>query len=267
VRCLETPIAMQSEGDAMIDDETRRVAAAPAPRPSLALLGTETLRASWEAMRHLTAAQRAGLRGDGHTVILFPGLCSDARALWALKRHLNRHGMRAIDWGRGWNTGPSGDVDLWLASLTHSVFARADVGPSERVSMVGWSLGGFYAREIAKLAPQRVRRVVTIGTPFNAAQGATNVGWLYRLVNREAGDATHLNERLSAPPPVATTSIYSRRDGVVAWQACVHSGQHAQVREIEVEGSHLGMGWNSAVLDLVSQELMRPPFPRPRSNV
>jgi pimeloyl-ACP methyl ester carboxylesterase len=175
--------------------------------------------------------------------------------------------MRAIDWGRGWNTGPSGDVDLWLASLTHSVFARADVGPSERVSMVGWSLGGFYAREIAKLVPQRVRRVVTIGTPFNAAQGATNVGWLYRLLNRAAGDATHLNERLSAPPPVATTSIYSRRDGVVAWQACVHNGQHAQVREIEVEGSHLGMGWNSAVLDLVSQELMRPPFPRPRSNV
>ncbi len=246
----------------MIDNKARRVSASRTVRPSLALLGTEPLRASWEALRHLTAAHGASLGGDGHTVILFPGLCSDANALWALKRHLNRHGMRAIDWGQGWNTGPSGDVDQWLSGLTQRVLALADVDHGERVSMVGWSLGGFYAREIAKLVPQRVRRVVTIGTPFNAAQGATHVGWLMKMLNRKAGDTARLNDRLSAPPPVATTSIYSRKDGVVAWQACIHSERHAQVNEIEVKGSHLGMGWNGTVLDLVSRELMQPPFLR-----
>lgn len=234
---------------------------AGAVRPSLTLLGSEPLRASWEALRHLTSRRAAPAGGDGHTVILFPGLASDAHALWALKRHLQYHGLNAIDWGRGFNTGPSGDVDAWLASLTEQVFARACVLEGERVSLVGWSLGGFYAREVAKLVPSRVRRVLTIGTPFNAAAGDTNVGWVFKLLNGQAIDTQRLRTRLAAPPPVATTSLYSRSDGVVAWQACVHGAHHAHVNDIEVEGSHLGMGWNRKVLQRVSDELIRPAGP------
>ena len=232
-------------------------AAAQVVRPSLALLGTEPLRASWEALRHLTARRADGAGGDGHTVILFPGLGSNAHALWALKRHLNHHGLNAIDWGRGFNTGPNGDVDEWLATLTDEVFAQARVRQGERVSLVGWSLGGFYAREIAKLVPSLVRGVVTIGTPFNAAAGETNVGWLFKLLNGRSVDNQRLRARLATPPAVATTSIYSRNDGVVAWQACVHGKRHAHVKDIEVEGSHLGMGWNGRVLELVSDELLK----------
>jgi pimeloyl-ACP methyl ester carboxylesterase len=229
----------------------------PRARPSLALLGSEGLRASWEALHHLAAARPERRAGDGHTVILFPGLCSNAHALWALKRHLKRLGLHAIDWGQGWNTGPRGDVDRWLATLTEQVLARADQSGSQRLSLVGWSLGGLYAREIAKLAPRRVHSVVTIGTPFNAARGTTHVGWLFKLLNRNLAESPSLQERLAAPPPVRTTSIYSRRDGVVAWQACTHSRRHAHVHDIEVQGSHLGMGWNRAVLDVVSHELNR----------
>ena len=105
--------------------------------------------------------------------------------------------------------------------------------------------------------PQRVRRVVTIGTPFNAAAGDTHVGWLFRLLNRRVSADPRLQRRLATPPPVATTSIYSRDDGVVAWQACRHDVRPAHVDEIEVAGSHLGMGWNRPVLQRVAAELLR----------
>lgn len=235
-----------------------RADAAGKARPSLTLLGTEPWRASWEALCHLTKRRAAGSDGDGHTVVLFPGLGSDAHALWALKRHLKHQGFEAIDWGQGFNTGPSGDIDQWLRLLTEQVFVKASLAEGERVSLVGWSLGGFYAREIAKLAPSLVRRVVTIGTPFNLAAGETNVGWLFKLLNGQRSADQRLRKRLRTPPNVATTSIYSRNDGVVAWQACMHGERHPHVTDIEVQSSHLGMGWNRRVLQLISKELIRP---------
>ena len=93
----------------------------------------------------------------------------------------------------------------------------------KRMSLVGWSLGGIYAREIAKKLPSSVRQVITIGTPFAGTGGdETHVGWLYRLVsgNNPTRDA-QMMRRLRTTPPVPTTSIYSRSDGIVAWQACL----------------------------------------------
>ena len=230
-----------------------------AGRPSLLLLGTEPLRASWEALRHLAGRGAVARQVNGrHTVVLCPGLASDARALWALRRHLERRGLRVIDWGQGFNTGPRGDVERWLAALTRQVLAQAGVDRGDRISLVGWSLGGLYAREIARRVPSAVRRVVTIGTPFNAGPDDTHAGWLFKLLSGQSAAPPRLRQRLAVAPPVATTSIYSRRDGVVAWQACLHPDRHAHVREIEVPSSHLGMGWNRAVLDEVARELMRP---------
>lgn len=97
-------------------------------------------------------------------------------------------------------------------------------GQSQQATLIGWSLGGLYAREIGKLMTPRVRQVITIGTPFNCDSDHTNVGWLFRLMS---GGSTvidpSLSRRLRKPPPVRTTSIYSRSDGVVAWQTCRHS--------------------------------------------
>lgn len=121
---------------------------------------------------------------------------------------------------------------------------------------MGWSLGGLYARELAKRIPHRVRQVITIGTPFNAGADRSNVGWLYHRLNGSPVpvDAA-LALRLRTPPPVPTTSIYSRSDGVVPWRACRHTGRHRHVRDIEVGGSHIGMGWNREVLDTVGRRL------------
>lgn len=226
--------------------------AARSRRPALSLLASEPLRATLEAVQALGHWHKKPRQvGRDHTVVLFPGLGTDGLTLWPLRRHLERAGFRAMDWGQGMNTGPRGDVDAWLDQLADSLHSR--VAPAREVSFVGWSLGGFYARELAKRWPDRVHHVVTIGTPFNGSVDDTNVGWLFRLLNgRHAPAEAALRERLAEPPPVPTISLYSRRDGVVAWEACTHARRWPLARDIEVQASHMGMGWAPEVLNRVT---------------
>ena len=231
--------------------------ALPPIRPPLRLLGTEPWRAAGEFL-HLQFLRAPRPHGDGHPVIIFPGLASDGRAVAPLREYCRRLGHVALDWGRGFNTGPQGDVDQWLQALADDV-QHLLRGHGQPPTLIGWSLGGLYARELAKLPGLPVRQVITIGTPFNGAPENTHVGWMYRLLNgQRARLAPALRQRLRTPPPVPTTSIYSRSDGVVAWQACRHPEPiAAQVQDIEVEGSHLGMGWNPRVLRIVADRLQR----------
>lgn len=238
---------------------TRGSAAADTPsrRPALSLLASEPARATLEALQALGHWRHEPAQvGDGHTVMLFPGLGTDGLTLWPLRRHLERAGFRALDWGQGFNTGPSGDIEAWLDRLAEAVSER--MSPAREASLVGWSLGGFYARELAKRLPDRVPHVITIGTPFNGSADDTNGGWLFRLLNGSPppGEAA-LRRRLAEPPPVPTTSLYSRRDGVVAWEACVHPRRWPHARDIEVQASHMGMGWAPEVLTHVTELLAR----------
>ncbi len=222
--------------------------------PPWSLFFLEPVRAALEygRMAAMPAAQRQ--RGDGHAVIVFPGLASNQRATAPLVSRCQDLGYRACDWGRGFNTGPRGDVDEWLDALAQDVEAlRSRVGGS--MTLIGWSLGGLYAREVAKLLPGRVRQVITIGTPFGGAENGTRVGWLYRLVSGQpATMSAGLARRLARSPGVPTTSIYSRSDGIVAWQACLQP-EGPQRENIEVQGSHCGMAWNADVLAIVADRL------------
>ena len=235
------------------------VTTAPARRPSLVLLGLEPWRAAWELAVNKATRPRAAVRGDGRPVVIFPGMATDARAVVPLRDHCLALGYAAFDWGRGFNTGPTGDVDRWLAELARET--RARIAPfGAKATLIGWSLGGLYARELAKLMPSSVRQVITIGTPFNADADYTNVGWLYKLLNGQpAATPAALHRRLKQAPDVPTTSIYSRSDGVVAWQTCTHGAASARTQDIEVRSSHLGMGWNREVLQVVGACLARPP--------
>lgn len=226
--------------------------------PSLSLLCWEPLRAALE-YTHMRCASKTSTapRGDGHPVVIFPGLGTDRRSTAPLKDFCERQGYAAFDWGRGFNTGPDEDVDAWLHSLADEVCELSrDAKP---ISLVGWSLGGIYAREVAKLVPDRVRQVITIGTPFSGTAEHTNVGRIYRLLNgRAANIDEQMQARLRTCPPVPTTSIYSRSDGVVAWQACLQVNGHKRSENIEVRGSHCGLGWNPSVLQIVEDRLAQP---------
>ena len=226
--------------------------------PAWRLLGIEPVRAIMEYARMQLMNKAALPRGDGHPVVIFPGLAADHRSIGPLKDFCEQLGYVAYDWGRGFNIGPHGDLDAWLDELAQHVveLTRAHQEP---VSLVGWSLGGVYAREVAKKLTGRVRQVITIGTPFAGRAELTHASWVYRLLSgQEPTLSPATMARLRTAPDAPTTSIFSRSDGVVAWQACIQDGDADYTENIEVDGSHCGLGWNSDVLSIIADRLQQP---------
>jgi hypothetical protein len=230
----------------------------PIRAPHWMLLGTEPVRAAIEYLRMRSMDIASLPRGDGHPVVIFPGLAANESSTGPLVRLCTQLGYAACDWGRGFNTGPRGNVAAWLDDLACHVDALA-AAHTRTMSLIGWSLGGFYAREVAKRLNGRVRQVITVGTPFAGRAEHTNVAWFYRMVNGGPPpfeDA--LLARFRTPPSVPTTSVFSRSDGVVAWQACVQKNAGARAENIEVDGSHCGIGWNPRVLAIIADRLAQP---------
>lgn len=221
--------------------------------PSLGLLATEPLRAALDfCSARLRALPR--VEGDGHPVVVYPGLGAGAFTTSQLRRHLQDSNFTVYDWALGVNTGPDGAFDDWLQALVQRV-RELQREHRRKVSLVGWSLGGIYAREIAKCAPQSVRQVVTLGTPFAAMAGANHAGTLFKLLGGDTSQLTGaLLARLRARPPVPTTSIYSESDGVVCWRGCLEK-RCRDVENVAVSASHLGMPTHPEVLRVVADRL------------
>ena len=247
---------MQLRHSAVTDGGARSATSAtPVRRPSLLRLGTEPLRAAIELTPHVIAALNAPGAGHGHPVVIFPG--AGAGLLSTLLKHSRRLGFNAFDRGQGVKRDPQADFDTYIRCLADRT---VDLLASylQAKTLIGWSLGGISAREIAKLIAPRVQQVITIGTPFNADALYKNVGWLFRLLN---GSKTNIDpllaRRLRMAPPVPATSIYSRSNGIVAWQTGCHSERRDHVQDIAIAGSHLDMDWNHAVLNVVTDRLLR----------
>jgi hypothetical protein len=174
-----------------------------------------------------------------------------------LRVHLKLCGFNVYDWELGVNTGPDGRFDDWLAALVERV-REVHERHGRKVSLVGWSLGGVYAREIAKLCPECVRQVVTLATPHNAIDDANHAGTLYRLMGGNLSQLTPaLLSRLGQRPPVPVTSIYSESDGVVCWRGCLEEPA-ADAENVAVQASHLGMPSHPDVLGIVADRLAQP---------
>jgi len=224
--------------------------------PPLSLLAMEPLRAMFDFAAAKLGAPAEPV-GDGHPVVVFPGLGGAPFTTSHLRQFLTGCGFTAHCWGRGINTGPEGDFDEWLAGLEADV-RRWHAQGGRRVSLVGWSLGGIYARELAKRCPECVRQVITLGTPFAALRGATHAEALYRLLNGDSAQLTpRMQARLRACPPVPTTSIYSKTDGVVCWRGCIERRTPLS-ESVEVGASHLGMVTHPQVLRIVVDRLAQP---------
>lgn len=190
-------------------------------------------------------------RGDGHPVVVFPGMATNDQSTLLLRRFLKRLGYPVFGWEQGFNFGPRHGVLSRCRDRVHEIHEKFD----RKVTLIGWSLGGVYAREMAKLEPERVRQVVTLASPFAGSPHATNAYGLFRLltghhVHREPG----LLDRIREAPPVPTTSIFSRSDGVVSW---VCSVQHPapKTENIQVAASHLGIGFNPLALFAIADRL------------
>ena len=223
-------------------------------RPGLVKLLLEG-RAPFEYAASLMAAPwlLSAPRGDGHAVIVYPGLLASDLSTRPLRRLLRTLGHDARGWQQGRNHGArSGVLDQALQSLRA---VREQTG--RRVSLVGWSLGGLYARELAKMAPEAVRIVVTLGSPFTGPRDASNARRTYEWLQRGRAQSHHRHEDLRTPPPVPTTSIYTRSDGIVAWQCSVET-PGPLVENIEVPASHMGLGVNPLALYALADRLALP---------
>lgn len=195
-----------------------------------------------------------GPKGDGHHVVVVPPFGAGDAFTTVLRAYLGRLGYVVHKWGRP-------EILAFHRLHTVAVPRLREVAEEagERVSLVGHSLGGIYAREIARAAPELVRRVITIGSPF-AGDLKSNVVWpMYEAVTgtRIRSIPPEVMERMNEPLPVPSTAIYSRTDGVVSWRSCIDV-RAPDSENVAVSGSHVGMLHNPAVLYVVADRLAQP---------
>ena len=238
--------------------------------PSAWLLPLELL-AFWEfaALLPTWPLLARAPKGDGQPVMVFPGLSANDLSTVPLRRYLQALNHSPWGWEQGFNFGPRPGV---LEEAKDNL-VRTFEGTGQKVSLIGWSLGGLYARELAKEMPHMVRSVITLGTPFAGSHRSTNLWRIYELASGRSVEREASNYDLPAAPPVPTTSIYSRTDGVVAWQGSVQSpSRHNPLTEnIEVMASHVGLGFNPSAWWAVADRLAQPendwkPFAREDSG-
>jgi pimeloyl-ACP methyl ester carboxylesterase len=227
------------------------------PAPNALLLALEG-RAPWEfgatlASWPLLRATRKLPKGDGHSVIVFPGLSAGDISTKPLRSFLSDLGYQVQGWHQGLNFGPRhGVLQAALEQLRHA-YAKS----GRKVSLIGWSLGGIYARELAKLEPEMVRGVITLGTPFAGHPRSTNAWRLYELLSGNKAERYQEHGPIHEAPPVPFTSIYSRSDGIVAWPCSIQAPSEAnpQIENIEVVASHFGIGLNPTAWYAIADRL------------
>jgi pimeloyl-ACP methyl ester carboxylesterase len=187
------------------------------------------------------------------TVILLPGFGAGPRSMRVMESFLRRRGHRVRDWGLGVN---NGDARKFREQLER-VVGESVAAHGEPVVLVGWSLGGYIAREYAREHPQGVCRIVTLGSPVIGGPRYTATSEWYRSQGHDLAEMERaVKRRYATPLRVPVTAIYSRRDGIVAWQACIDKWS-PDVRHLEVSETHVGLGFSPRVLGLVADEIAR----------
>jgi pimeloyl-ACP methyl ester carboxylesterase len=231
------------------------------PPPNFALMALE-LRAFWEfgavlpTWPGLQRAPKSDAQGDGNSVIVFPGLSAGDLSTVPLRKYLDSLGYVTQGWDQGLNLGPRPGVLEAARQQITDTFNQS----GRKVSLIGWSLGGVYARELAKMMPEMVHCVITLGTPFAGSPKSTNAWRVYEFASGRKTEIESSNFDLPTAPTVPTTSIYSKTDGVVAWQGSIQApcNINPHTENIEVFASHVGMGLNPsawwAVADRLSQK-------------
>lgn len=191
-------------------------------------------------------------RGDGHPVLALPGFLASDLSMAPMRRYLSELGYDAHAWRMGRNTG---GISRMRAALRDRL-AEIHRSSGRKVSIIGWSLGGVYARDLALQVPEMVRYVVTLGSPFANDVRATNATRLYEALSGEGvEDNSELRHAISGDLPVPTTSIYSRTDGIVNWRTCLlRPSETAENIEVHL-ASHVGLGVNPAALWAVADRL------------
>ena len=224
--------------------------------PSKLLLALETRAwAEFAAFLLTTPWLRRLPKGDGHPVLVIPGFGASDLSTLPMRRLLRNLGYAAYGWGLGRNLGMRPEIKDALSQMTVDLAERHDA----KITLIGWSLGGVYVREIARHRPDLVRSVITMGSPINGRPDANNVAQMFNLFNRNKGVKLDWDgfQRRRVPPPVPCTAIFSRTDGVVSWQCC-REEETPHTENVEVFSSHFGLGVNPQVMVVLADRLALP---------
>ncbi len=218
--------------------------------PPLRLLARESL--SFAYMRFTASFGRiapVACKGEGHNVVVIPGFMASDVTTRRLRNSLNAAGFVAHPWGLGRNKGVAADI-------FDRIDARLDTlsldGP---VTIVGWSLGGLIAREYAKYAPERVAKVITLGSPFSGDPRANNAWRAYEFMAGYKVDNPPIPMVLKEKPPVPTIAFWSARDGVVASRsACGLPDESDEQRELDC--THMAFIARPAAIDAIAAAIL-----------
>ena len=251
----------RSRSDVVIDVDMPEAKPALDPQPADisapgALLMALEGRAPWEFAASIVAAPwlRKLPMGDGHRVLVLPGLAANDLTTLPMRAFLKDRGYQPSPWDQGLNLGPRAGVLDALRARVRELFEL----DRKKISLIGWSLGGVYARELAKEMPAMIRCVITLGSPFAGPPQATNAWWLFERVSGHPEPDAEMQAALRLAPPVPTTSIYSRTDGIVAWQ-CSLNPPGPLAENIEVHASHIGLGLNPLAMMAIADRLAQDP--------
>lgn len=201
-------------------------------------------------------------RGDGHPVLVLPGFLSGDMPTWPLRRFLSSIGYHAWPWGLGLNLGISNAYEYDIEALIEHRLKEIWMESSDqKISLIGWSLGGVYARELARKYPKLIKDVITLGSPINGNPGETSITKLYSWVTQMQMHDPQFQEKIqqatSPVPDVPVTAFYSLLDNIVPPQ-CARETPGPLVQNIEVDCTHTGFGFNSLVFYLVAHRLAHP---------
>ena len=186
---------------------------------------------------------------DGPPALVIPGFIATDRTTLALRRALADAGWRVYGWEMGWNKGAR-------PNTIEQLKARLDaISPDRPILIVGWSLGGVFARELARTVPERVRAVVTLGSPFSGDPHQNNVWRLYERVAGHRVDDPPL-PRITDKPPVPHLAFWSRKDGIVSPRSA-RGLDHERDKAVELQCSHMGFGVSMSTVKQVVQEIDR----------
>lgn len=226
------------------------------PPPTRLLLGE--VRGAFEPARLLLRAPLLATlaRGRGDLVMLLPGYGAADASTAVLQGFLRLLGYDAFGWGLGRNTGK-------VAKLLPLVLERLeDFDPDRQVHLVGWSLGGYIARETARERPDRIRSVITLGSPVIGGPKYTTVAERYRAQGIDLDELERIvDARYDTPLATPVTAVYSKADGVVAWEACIDR-RSPGIEHVEVGTTHIGLGFSPEVYRIIADRLARHCAPR-----
>lgn len=233
----------------------RKASATSSPEaPSRLLLALESRAVfEWASFAFAWPWLKRAPKGDGHPVLVLPGLVAGDASTWPLRRFLEELGYVAYPWTLGVNFGPRGDTVPKLIARVRQIQRKHD----RKVSVIGWSLGGAMARSLSARMPDQVRNVVTLGSPVQPHPRATNAWKVFEAVSGWRTDDPELHEMATSQPLTPNTSIFSKADGIVSWRASMAT-EAAQSENIEIAASHLGMGVNPLVLWAIADRMAQP---------